>query len=266
MPYPVAAVRGHAFNQAAAAAAWSPTDLAALEAWWDFSDATALWEDTGGTDAVDIDGDFILRADDKSGNGYHVTEATNGPTYKTGIQNGLSIARFDGTDDSLFRTGISTLHMAGFTIAAVFNPVTSVTNDGVFSLALTGGTDWGSADGFNLSQGPTANKIKVERDSILSAAVTHNTNTWHIALCRYGSTVKLYSDGGAPVTDATVTTTDLDPNRIMFSARMTAPESNWGENDIGEIVMVSGELDVTDSNLLGNYLADKWGLTWTDIS
>lgn len=49
------------------------------------------------------DGDPISTWDDKSGNGYSPTaSSTARPTYKTSIQGGNAVARFDGSNDALY--------------------------------------------------------------------------------------------------------------------------------------------------------------------
>ena len=69
-----------------------------LLAWWDFSDASTLYQAADLTNPVSADGQTILSVSDKSGNDVTLSHATAGPTYKTGIQNGLSVARFAATD------------------------------------------------------------------------------------------------------------------------------------------------------------------------
>lgn len=70
---------------------WDPTLLgAALVAWYDASQIVGL-----------NDGDAVGTWSDLSGNGHHLTESTFKPTYKTAIQNGLAVVRFNGTDNRL---------------------------------------------------------------------------------------------------------------------------------------------------------------------
>lgn len=82
---------------------FSPSDLSLL-AWYDPSDLSTLWQDTAGTTPVTTDGQSVLRMDDKSGNGFHATQATGSkaPLYKT--SGGLHWLEFDGVDDALGHT------------------------------------------------------------------------------------------------------------------------------------------------------------------
>lgn len=70
-------------------------------AWYDPSDLTTLWKDVAGTSPVTADGDLVARMDDKSGNGYNATQATEvrRPVYKT--SGGLHWLLFDGIDDGM---------------------------------------------------------------------------------------------------------------------------------------------------------------------
>jgi hypothetical protein len=65
----------------------------------DASDISTLWQDTGATSAITADGQTVKRVNDLSGNSNNVTEATNGPLYKTdGSKHWLL---FDGSNDVL---------------------------------------------------------------------------------------------------------------------------------------------------------------------
>jgi hypothetical protein len=82
------------------AGAFSPLSLSP-SAWYDPSDLGTLWKDTAGTDPVTADGDAVARIDDKSANGYHMSQIdpAKRPLYKT--SGGLHWLLFDGTNDAL---------------------------------------------------------------------------------------------------------------------------------------------------------------------
>lgn len=68
-------------------------------AWYDPSDLGSMFTDTAGTTPVTADGDLVARINDKSGNGYHLLQATSTkrPLYKT--SGGLQWLESDGIDD-----------------------------------------------------------------------------------------------------------------------------------------------------------------------
>lgn len=80
----------------------TPADAAAV-GWWDFSDAGSVWADTGRTTPI-TDGTVIKGVTDKGSGANHLSEATNGPTWRTspGVSfGGYPAADFDGTNDKL---------------------------------------------------------------------------------------------------------------------------------------------------------------------
>ena len=64
---------------------FSPPDIAGLELWYNQSDISTLWQDSGRTTAVTAPGDPVGAWDDKSGNGGHALQSIGGdkPTYQT---------------------------------------------------------------------------------------------------------------------------------------------------------------------------------------
>jgi hypothetical protein len=81
---------------------WSPLSVAAT--WWfDFSDLTTLYTDSGRTTLISANGDPLGGVTDKGGAGHHLAQSTAGsrPLSSWAAQNGLAVATFDGTDDWL---------------------------------------------------------------------------------------------------------------------------------------------------------------------
>ena len=102
-----------------------------LGAWYDPSDLSTMWQDTAATTPVTTAGQLVARIDDKSPNGYHMTQATSSkrPTYQT--DGTLHWLDFDGISD-----GMGSAIMAGtqgdtVDVFAAVRKVTSATT-GVF--------------------------------------------------------------------------------------------------------------------------------------
>lgn len=116
-----------------------PTSIAGLQLWLDFSDATTLFADAG-TTPVSSDGDAIYQANDKSGNSRHATQSSinSRPLYKTGIHNGLSVAKMDGVNDYFVGDPFN------FSAMTLFCVVDNATTDSLtyLSFSATGAEDF----------------------------------------------------------------------------------------------------------------------------
>jgi hypothetical protein len=95
---------------------FSPASLAP-NAWYDPSDLSSMFQDTAGTTPITADGQAVARINDKSGNGYHLTQATAGSRalYKT--SGGLSWLLFDGVDDGYTQAAVTFPASADFAYA-----------------------------------------------------------------------------------------------------------------------------------------------------
>lgn len=94
---------GLSLTRRGGSAAFSPASLFTGQAgaWYDPSDISTLFQDSAGTTPVTASGDPVGKMLDKSGNGFHLTQATAGnrPTYT--VSGALKFLLFDGTDDRL---------------------------------------------------------------------------------------------------------------------------------------------------------------------
>ena len=232
-------------------ATWTPSALPGLTAWYDFSDETTLFTDAGSTQ-VTADADLIYQANDKSGSGNHVVQATaaSRPLYKTGIQNNLSIARFDGADDFLLDT--FTLVQPFSVFIVWYSPDADVpSGDYLFS----------SATGNRALYSDATNTLKLYSGALGPESSVTGLTWFMSSFILDGASTSIWADGGTPATGNAGTE---DWGGVVISARST--DAQHFEADIAEILVCSLPMAVIDHNLLGNYLADKWGLTWTDIT
>jgi len=119
--------------------------LPSLRAWYDPSDLTRLFQDDAATIPVDADGDPVGAIHDKSGNGYHLTQAnsTARPIYKTdGTRHWLET---QGTSRNLFAdTRLGLAADPNIIVSAALRPLSNLSVwNGVFGL----GTGHGSLNG-----------------------------------------------------------------------------------------------------------------------
>ena len=157
-------------NSSTGTAAFSPLDIAGLQLWLDGSDIATLFQDSAKTTPVTSDGDVVGAMADKSGNGNDVVEATtaNKPIYKTGIENGKSVVRFDGTDDKLTSAGFGELTIPNIIFAVYATSDNTKTTQSILDgnakrhiLRIDGSspTKWAAYAGIFLTNGNVNNGI-----------------------------------------------------------------------------------------------------------
>lgn len=140
----------HVMASRAAVAPWTPASIAGLKLWIDFSDADTLFTDAGSA-KVSSDGDAIYRAADKSGNNNHLNQITSAsrPQYRTNVKNGLSVSRYDATDDRLMLTNSVNL-LLGTTMFFISKTSSSTFPRGVFGADDVSNVQWRYADSSTL--------------------------------------------------------------------------------------------------------------------
>lgn len=119
-----------------------------------------LWQDSARTTAAAANADVTGAWDDLSGNGYHVTEATtaNKATLRTNVLNGLSVIRFDGSNDKLVNSSfpdfgdaytaycVMAFNSAGDTSQGVWDVGTGSVNTGFMMQHDATGARWQARD------------------------------------------------------------------------------------------------------------------------
>jgi hypothetical protein len=178
------------FGPKAVAAAFSPTDIAGLKLWIDFSDITTLYTDSAKTTPVTADGDVIGAAEDKSGNGNDGTQATTAKkfTYKTGIKNSLSAALVGADSDNM----ITPLTQAQpFTIYAVIYPTTANNNANYVH----------STSPLSICRVASVSTIMLYCGAVLTLSVSDPRNLWHVLTSiPNGASSSVRQNAGTPAT------------------------------------------------------------------
>jgi len=233
-----------------AGGAFSPTDVAGLALWVDFSDANTLFTDAGKT-KVSSDGDLIYQANDKSVNANHLTYTTAKPIYKTGIKNGLSVSRWDNTSIGLLTANNLNISFGanGKTVFFVLYPTYfDSTNNVVFSssnwifytfqwrvIDSTGERRWKSASG------------SVAWQVINLYHTGDNTNTY-----------VLYKDGSLQTSSYTVAKTiNTTADKLRLGQHPSLSYRDY-EGDMAEAIVYDGVLSDADRNAVTTYLNAKW--------
>jgi hypothetical protein len=230
-----------------------PTSISGLQLWADFGDLTTLFQDTARTSPITADAQIIKGVTDKSGQGKHLTEATNGPTYKENIQNGLSIARFDDNNDALTA---SLSGLTAWTIFLLLRTASGTADDYVLNLDT-------STNEMAFISGFVDNKYEWYEGAASRAQIGNNSavvfNNIVVTRPAHSGTYATYLDGTPGATGATTVTAHTG-----FVLGFIAGNVYGG--DIAEIVVYDSVLSTNSLNNVGSYMDTKWGLTWTPVT
>lgn len=125
-------------------------------AWYNPSDLSTVFEDSGGTVPAVVGGP-VGRVSDKSGNGHHLVQASSGkrPTLRTSGE--LYWLEFDGNDDALATASGVPLGRGQAAFFAAFQPSTSA----VMIIAETSATATNTAGAFYVTANESAGELYV---------------------------------------------------------------------------------------------------------
>lgn len=236
---------------------FSPLDLTP-QLWLDADDASTITSSSGN----------VSQWNDKSGNGYHVTQATGTAQPKTGTvtRNGRNVLDFAGTDDRLFRETDTALgrNVTGLTVYWVAS--TDITN--VQIIGFSQGTSTGTTrvlSGINASTQFFASGRTLDADSVASAnSSTLSTGTWYAtcAVFDYANTdLNLYvnrtADGSNTSFQTATTTSNTDSLRLSVGSSITP--SAYLNGQIAEILVYHSAHNSADRENVFDYLDGKWG-------
>lgn len=225
---------------------WLDTVITAipnLGLWLDGSDSSTITHLLGS----------VSQWDDKSGNDYHATQGTASlqPTYSE-VDNSLSFS-----DDALSlpsATGVA--NTSASTMFIVYSEDIDQTNP------LYSQSDGGSAK-LHVHARATGNvRIEANGAEVLSSGLSFDNDKHVIVAGNDTVDLFLHKDGGVADT-ATVGT----PTALTSPASLGNRDFNSSHLDgkIYEVIFYERALTDTEKNTVGNYLADKWDFTWTNI-
>lgn len=231
------------YNEVLEEAPFSPLDLSPV-LWFDASDASTITESAGA----------VSQWDDKSGNALHATQGTGSSQPTTGVTtlNGLNVLDF--ANDKLLLPDLSA-YFNGSQNRTVISVV--VTDSSTYNTIINIGNSAYTGSRFTF-QGHNGNLSIALQGAFFNSTLV--STSWGIAAANFDGTqlkdVDLYFGGGTPQasTSTTALNTDASVSNIIGDT-----------NSIGEILAFDRALSASEMNQIGQYIADKWALTWTEL-
>lgn len=258
---------------------FQPTDVANLGLWLDASDSSTLFQNSDGTGTV-TNGSVVGYWGDKSGNSRNVTATGNlRPTFQTSIKNGLSIVRFDGSNDVLTGTGFMYNSVAGVTIFTVVKGNPSYNREILKERNATQGNYIPiQSKAFGASNpSPILNAfITLNLTDIILQRTTSSFNrdygtafdaTWRLVGCiddAPNATYKAFIDG-VQTGNQPYDRPSLDPSRTTpYNALNIGAATNSGALaflcDLAEMIVYTRALTAQERLSVEGYLKTKWGI------
>jgi len=229
---------------------FAPTNISNLKLWLDASDTASLTQ-VGGA---------VSQWSDKSGNGNHATQGTGVRQPMTGTRtiNGLNGLDFDGSNDQMVNSAglIGGMSNTPLTLFIVHKQDTSSTSQVIFEGNVS------SSPRLYVNLTSTAMVVRGGSGANLSTARTANTNTHISGFIRSGTNVQALYDG--PRNNNTTSGADQTYTSCPIGYESVAG-NQYFDGIMGEIIVYASALSNSDVNLVGNYLATKWGTTWTNL-
>lgn len=216
---------------------WDPTDLGA--------NLLAFYR----TDLLGLgDTDPIAAVPDTTGNHEDLASAgSQRPTFRTNIQNGLAVARFDGSDDTLIKIGFATSIAPAYIFMFVGAFRSTYSSQEAF---FDGGAD---IQAYLVRSVDNANTYFNNGSQI--GPVSAATNAWHLWEVRVdGSSSSIRADGGTPVT-GTLSATTLTGLEIGRRANGT----EYGDIDWGALAILDGDTPSGDVDSMRAWMKARWG-------
>ena len=222
----------------------------------------ALWLDASDLSTITESGGAVSQWGDKSGNGNHATQGTGAlqPTTGTHSVNGRNVLYFSG-DTLVLPSALYTVPNGGNTMFIVgardaetgsYETFISMTESGSSRFAMR-----------CTSTSGIVNYVSGTSSSGPQVSGNNNTVPAIMAGRRSGADRALYVNGGAPATD----TDGADESGVNAAEIGSQPGTIYNSltGVTGEIIIFDRALNTAEMNKTGQYLAAKWGITWTSI-
>ena len=211
------------------------------------------------------DGDRIATWADNSGNSNDLTQSDNSykPEYKTNVQNGFPVVRFNQTNNRLIKNSFSDFPTSGISVFMVNK--TSSSTDGLFSYNTS------TQDNEFLLFNSNALKL-FRRGSQSSSSLDFNDDSWHIIDASWkssGGNLEICKDNDFSSSHTATLSNGTDivsGGCLAIAAEQDTIDggyetSQYHNGDFLEIIVYNTALNTAQKIIVSNYLAAKYNLT-----
>jgi len=236
-----------------------PAQIAGLQLWLDAADGSTLFDATTGGSIVAANG-TVMRWEDKSGNGLHCTESSNGPQRKTAQINGRDIVRFNGTNTQLQGTSTPTTGNARTTF------VVAKSNTSAGGEILQIGKDRTGGAGFLhralFLSGNTffGGDLYVNNLTISGAQLPITSAFVGCIVQSSTSSIQYFHNATSYEVTGTLNSFSMNPGYLIGKAR-SDKDFGFFNGDICEVIAYGAALSSSNRAAVESYLMTKWGIT-----
>lgn len=228
-----------------------------------------LWLDASDSSTVVSSAGAVSQWNDKSGNGYNLTQSTGSAKPITGdtTVNGRNVLRFAG-GDWMRSTGSTNLNVGNVTVFTVFGETASTDFAGIIAALDNSSNDYTSLNAFSVStaQNPAIYRFERNGNSQYGFVAGSKPSTFGIYSTQaYSSGLMQSWYNGNTASSGTITGTfGIASAGFLVGARwLNGGVSTSGRSLIGsiaEIIIYPRTLNTPEMSSVHNYLKNKWGI------
>lgn len=245
--------------------AWTPASATVggvLPHTWHSADSGALYTDAAKTTLAANDDDLIYISTNQGSDAHDIVQATelDRPKLKLSVLNGKPVLRFSVGDERLVGAFTGALTQP-FTVYVVARLDVSVVNANFGDYTLLDGDD--ATNRMLLRQQDSVDPDAWEINAgsgLVGSAADANWNIWTVLF--NGTSSAFWHNGLLEIIGNAGT---QEPDGMSLGDLYGGTTRGW-LGDVAEILIYKSNLSDTDKNQVGNYLANKYGLTWTNFT
>jgi hypothetical protein len=251
------------------ATGFTPRSIPGLALWLDASDGATLFQNSDGTVPATASSDPVGYWGDKSGTSRNVVQSigNNRPLFKTGIVNGRSVLRFDGSNDILIAASAGSDFTFPYSVFVAYQ--SSDASGSLAGLYRVSGSF--VSEGLRKSAASTLQGIQQNGASTAESTVTAASADFHVAeLVFSGTSASLtytVRANGGPTGNMTVARARDDFALVrrleIGGAFIAGSAADLLAADIAEVVAYGRTLSAAELSRVRQYLGRRYGITVT---